>query len=92
MVIDNLLSVHGGFELEDGDLFLHIINYLSKVHLQNDIICFEVNRKILYSSDLMQSKDISEIINGDWNRQVAIIDYKRVPNQIILNNLKESLW
>lgn len=88
---DNLMPVYGGFELEDGNLCLQIIDYPSEVHLQNGIICFESNRKIIYSSDLMQEKRISKVINGNWQQEVAAIDDKRVCNQDLLNKLKTEL-
>lgn len=78
--------------MEEGALKLQFFDYPSEVHLQNGLVCFEHNSGIFYSADLMLRKGNGEgkLIDSHWKTEVDGIGLERIPNEIMLQALKEK--
>ena len=87
-------AVSAGESITDGELKLRFINYPSEVHLQDGLICFDENSKILYSSDLFLKFGNGEgkITKSDWNNEVQNLSENRIPVkklEVLKNSLRE---
>lgn len=88
-----LIPQKGGGFLEDKNLALQFFDYPSEVHLQNGIICYERNRGIFYSADLMLSFGNAGGMSKTchWVDVVNQIDNERIPNTDKAKHLKKEL-
>ena len=87
-------AVNAGELITDGELKLRFINYPSEVHLQDGLICFEENSRILYSADLFLKFGNGEgkTIKSDWNNEVQNLSENRIPLErleVLRNSLRE---
>lgn len=80
-------------ELREGDLNLRFFDYPAEVHLQNGLLCYEQNRGIFYSADLMLrfGDAAGQILDADWLTEVAAIGEDRVANAPRLRTLQDKL-
>ena len=79
--------------LRDGELSLRFISYPSEVHLQDGLTCYEENRGIFYSSDLMLrfGDGRGKTLQARWEDEVKAVSLDRVPDEARLTALGEGL-
>ena len=89
----NIITRRGGEILKDGDLSLSFLDYPSEVHLQDGLLAYEENSRLLYSADLFLrfGNGVGQVIRKDWQSEVTHIDAQRVPNEEALKKLQQHL-
>lgn len=87
------LPQDGGARLRDGGLDLLFFSYPSEVHLQDGLLCYEMNGGIFYSSDLMQrpGDGRGRIAESAWLDEISAIGEERIPNREKLEKLRDEL-
>lgn len=89
----NIITRRGGEPLKDRDLSLSFLDYPSEVHLQDGLLAYEENSRLLYSADLFLrfGNGVGQVIREDWQSEVAHIDDQRVPNEEARKKLQQRL-
>ncbi len=77
----------------DGNIKLQFFHYPSEVHLQDGLVCYETNRGIFYSADLMLrlGDGRGKTITKNWKQEVDAINTERIPEPRRLERLKTEL-
>lgn len=89
----NIITCRGGEPLKDRDLSLSFLDYPSEVHLQDGLLAYEENSRLLYSADLFLrfGNGVGQVIREDWQSEVARIDDQWAPNEEARKKLQPRL-
>ena len=83
-ITDEVIIKKPGEKLTSSDYELEFFSYPSEMHLWEGILLMENNRGIFFSSDLIfgMGKFNGEVINGNWQKEVANITLEQIPSKI----------
>lgn len=81
-ITDEVIIKKPGEKLTSSDYELEFFSYPSEMHLWEGILLMENNRGIFFSSDLIfgMGKFNGEVINGNWQKEVANITLEQIPS------------
>lgn len=82
-----------GDGLETDDYKLSFISYPSEMHLWEGLLAFEVERRILFSSDLFIHFDSlnDRVINSNINTEVEMLTEQQIPSLTAMQKLRKTL-